>query len=173
MGDDTSTYDEAVASVGHGVPEAVAAAAIVAKMTPEEKLWCLDGDLPFWAGLDDLKDGGYHKRPFPAARIERLGVPGFAFSDGPRGVVVGPATCFPVSMARGATWDLDLEERIGEAIGKELRRSEPTSSAGSASMSCDTPPGVGPRKRDGEDPFHVGEFRGRPVRGVQRHAMAS
>ena len=46
MGDDTSTYDEAVASVGHGVPEAVAAAAIVAKMTPEEKLWCLDGDLP-------------------------------------------------------------------------------------------------------------------------------
>jgi len=75
MGDDTSTYDEAVASVGHGVPEAVAAAAIVAKMTPDEKLWCLDGDLPFWAGLDDLKDGGYHKRPFPAARIERLGVP--------------------------------------------------------------------------------------------------
>ena len=63
MGDDASTYDEAVASVGNGVPEAVAAAAIVAKMTLEEKLWCLDGDLPFWAGLDDLKDGGYHKRP--------------------------------------------------------------------------------------------------------------
>jgi len=36
-------------------------------------------------------------------------------------VVIGPATCFPVSMARGAAWDLELEERIGDAIGTELR----------------------------------------------------
>ena len=27
--------------------------------------------------------------------------------------MIGPATCFPVSMARGATFDPDLEERIG------------------------------------------------------------
>ncbi|HEY4947656.1 MAG TPA: hypothetical protein VII19_07135, partial [Acidimicrobiales bacterium] len=48
-------------------------------------------------------------------------LPGFSFSDGPRGVVVDQATCFPVSMARGATWDVDLEERIGDAIGQEVR----------------------------------------------------
>jgi beta-glucosidase len=172
MGDDTSTYDEAVASVGDGVPETVAAAAIVAKMTPEEKLWCLDGDLPFWTGLDDLKDGGYHKRPFPAARIERLGVPGFAFSDGPRGVVIGPATCFPVSMARGATWDLDLEERIGEAIGKELRAVGANLFGGVCVNVLRHPAWGRAQETYGEDPFHVGEFGAALVRGVQRHAMA-
>ena len=65
-----------------------AAAVLVAQMTEDERLWCLDGDIPFWAG---------HGRPRARAattggrswppRVERLGIPGFAFSDGPRGVV--------------------------------------------------------------------------------------
>ena len=54
-------------------------------------------------------------------RLERLGIPGLLFSDGPRGVVMGHSTAFPVSMARGATWDRDLEERVGTAIGLEGR----------------------------------------------------
>jgi beta-glucosidase len=172
MPDDTTTYDEAVASVGHGVSESVAAAALVAKMTPEEKLWCLDGDLPFWAGLGDLGRGGYHKRPFPAARVDRLGIPGFAFSDGPRGVVIGPATCFPVSMARGATWDLELEERIGEAIGKELRAVGADLFGGVCVNVLRHPAWGRAQETYGEDPFHVGEFGAALVRGVQRHAMA-
>ncbi|MGP0031290.1 MAG: beta-glucosidase family protein [Acidimicrobiales bacterium] len=172
MGDVTSTYVEAVASVGEGTPVTVAAAAIVAKMTPEEKLWCLDGDLPFWAGLGDLGNGGYHKRPFPAARIERLGLPGFSFSDGPRGVVIGPATCFPVSMARGATWDLDLEERIGEAIGKELRAVGADLYGGVCVNVLRHPAWGRAQETYGEDPLHVGEFGAALVRGVQRHAMA-
>ena len=55
-------------------------------------------------------------------RIDRIGMPVFAFADGPRGAVIGNATCFPVAMARGATWDPDLEQRVGEAIGAEPRR---------------------------------------------------
>ena len=121
-GDPAATWDRAVRAVSAGTDPMEAARSVLSAMTPDERLWCLDGDLPFWAGLGDLGTGGYHKRPFPAARVERLGIPGFAFSDGPRGVVIGPATCFPVSMARGATWDVDLEERIGEAIGRELVR---------------------------------------------------
>ena len=31
------------------------------------------------------------------------------------------ATTFPGSMGRGASWDADLEERIGDVIGRELR----------------------------------------------------
>ena len=30
------------------------ARSIVAEMTDDEKLWCLDGDAPFWAGLTYL-----------------------------------------------------------------------------------------------------------------------
>ena len=56
----------------------------VAALTEEEKLWCLDGDAPFWAGLTYLAEGGYHKSPFRAAKVDRVDVDGFAFSDGPR-----------------------------------------------------------------------------------------
>src|SRR3954451_11495413 len=109
-------YAWAAARVRDGADPHVEAASLVAQLTPEERRWCLDGDVPFWAGISDISSGGYHRRPFPAARVDRVGLPGFAFSDGPRGAVIGPATCFPVTMARGATWDVELEERIGVAI---------------------------------------------------------
>ena len=145
---------------------------VVASMTEDERLWCLDGDLPFWAGLTDLGRGGYHKRPFPAARVERVGMPGFTFADGPRGVVIGPATCFPVSMARGATWDVDLEEHIGEAIGRELRAVGATLYGGVCVNVLRHPAWGRAQETYGEDPHHVGEMGAALTRGVQRHAMA-
>ena len=53
--------------------------------------------------------------------MPRLGLGGIRFTDGPRGVSVGNSTCFPVAIARAATFDYDLEERVGEAIGREAR----------------------------------------------------
>ena len=144
----------------------------VASMTPDEKLWCLDGDGPFWAGLVYLSEQGYHKSPFRAARVDRLGLPGFAFSDGPRGVVVDQATCFPVSMARGATWDVDLEERIGEAIGTELRAVGADLFGGVCVNVLRHPAWGRAQETYGEDPHHVGEMGAALTRGVQRHAMA-
>ena len=149
-----------------------AARAIVADMTEDEKLGCLDGDAPFWVGLAYMGRGGYHKSPFHAARVERLGLPGFAFSDGPRGVVVDRATCFPVSMARGATWDVDLEERIGEAIGRELRAIGADLYGGVCVNVLRHPAWGRAQETYGEDPMHVGEMGAALTRGVQRHAMA-
>ena len=151
---------------------AAAAAGLVALMTEAERRRCLDGDLPFWAGLTDLGAGGYHRRPFLAARVPRLGIPGFAFSDGPRGVVIGPATCFPVSMARGATWDLDLEERIGDAIGQELRAVGADLYGGVCVNILRHPAWGRAQETYGEDPHHVGELGAALTRGVQRHVMA-
>ncbi|MFT4624605.1 MAG: beta-glucosidase [Myxococcota bacterium] len=50
-------------------------------------------------------------------------LPELAMVDGPRGVhrATGPATAFPVGMARGATWDPALEEAVGEVMGTEAR----------------------------------------------------
>jgi beta-glucosidase len=141
-------------------------------MTPDEKLWCLDGDAPFWAGLTYLGESGYHKSPFRAARVDRLGFAGFSFSDGPRGVVVDRATCFPVSMARGATWDLDLEERIGDAIGRELRAVGADLFGGVCVNILRHPAWGRAQETYGEDPHHVGEMGAALTRGVQRHAMA-
>ncbi len=145
---------------------------IVADMTEDEKLWCLDGDAPFWAGLGYMGRGGYHKSPFYAARVERLGLPGFAFSDGPRGVVVDRATCFPVSMARGATWDVDLEERIGDVIGIELRAIGADLYGGVCVNILRHPAWGRAQETYGEDPHHVGEMGAALTRGIQRHAMA-
>src|ERR1700722_11151425 len=166
------TYDRAARAVWAGSVPGVAAQMVVDAMTPEERLGCLDGGLPFWAGLADLGTGGYHKRPFPAGQVDRLGVPGFAFSDGPRGVVVGPATCFPVSMARGASWDVDLEERIGDAIGLELRAVGATLYGGVCINVLRHPAWGRDQETYGEDPVHVGELGAALTRGVQRHAMA-
>lgn len=142
-------------------------------MTDEELLWCLDGDAPTWAGLEFLGKGGYHQVPFYGARVPRVGMPGIAFSDGPRGVVVGNATCFPVSMARGATWDPELEERIGDAIGRELRASGATLYGGVCVNLLRHPAWGRAQETYGEDPFHVGEMGAALVRGIQRHAMAT
>jgi len=171
-GTDGGTFGRAAQAVSAGTDPIEAARWVVAAMTPDERLWCLDGDSPFWAVLEDLGTGGYHKRPFPAARVERLGMPGFAFSDGPRGVVIGPATCFPVSMARGATWDIDLEERIGEAVGRELRAVGATLYGGVCVNVLRHPAWGRAQETYGEDPNHVGELAAALTRGVQRHAMA-
>jgi beta-glucosidase len=162
---ETGTTPDVVGEVGEF-------ADVVRGLTEGERLGCLDGDAPFWAGVAYLGEGGYHKSPFRAARIDRIGFPGFAFSDGPRGVVVGQATCFPVSMARGATFDPELEERIGEAIGRELRAVGADLFGGICVNVLRHPAWGRAQETYGEDPYLVGEMGAALCRGVQRHAMA-
>ena len=61
----------------------------------------------------------YNYTPYPAGGCKRLGIPKVLFTDGPRGIVMRNSTCFPVAMARGASFDDDLEYRVGEAMAKE------------------------------------------------------
>lgn len=165
-------FDDAVAAVAAGSSPDDAARALVATMTPEERLWCLDGDAPTWAGLTFLGRGGYHQAPFGAARVDRVGVRGINFSDGPRGCVISNATAFPVSIARGATWDPDLEERVGDAIGRELRAAG-ADLTGAVCVNLLRHPAWGRAQETyGEDPFHVGELGAALTRGLQRHVMA-
>ncbi len=167
-----TTFDEARTAVRAGCTPENAARELVAALSPDERLWCLDGDAPTWSGLAFLAEDGYHRAPFVAARVERVGLPGIAFSDGPRGCVVGNATCFPVAMARGATWDPELEERVGEAIGRELRAAGATLT-GAVCVNVLRHPAWGRAQETyGEDPFHVGELAAAATRGLQRHVLA-
>ena len=168
----STPFEDAAARVSVGGDHHAEAAALVAQMTIEERLGCLDGDTPFWPGLIDMTAGGYYRHPWPAAHVERLGVPGIEFADGPRGCVIGDATAFPVSMARGASFDPDLEERIGDAIGTELRASGATYT-GAVCMNLLRHPAWGRAQETyGEDPHHVGMMASAFVAGLQRHVMA-
>jgi beta-glucosidase len=59
--------------------------------------------------------------------VERLGVPAVKVTDGPNGARGGSfvdgvkAACFPAGIALAATWNPELVERIGRALGQEAR----------------------------------------------------
>jgi beta-glucosidase len=167
------TFAEARLAVASGESIGEVAQAFVAGLTPQERLWCLDGDAPTWAGLGFMTEqNGYHKALFTAGRVDRVSLPGIRFTDGPRGAVIGNATCFPVSMARGATWDPELEERIGDAIGLELRALG-ANLTGAVCVNLLRHPAWGRAQETyGEDPHHVGEVGAAFTRGLQRHVMA-
>lgn len=169
-----TTFDDARRAVADGMDPAAAARAVLACMTEHERLWCLDGDAPTWAGLKFLTHHeGYHRMPFFAGQIDRLGIPGIRFADGPRGAVIGNSTCFPVAMARGATWDPELEERVGDAIGRELKALG-ANLTGAVCVNLLRHPAWGRAQETyGEDPFHVGEMGAAVTRGLQRHVMAT
>jgi beta-glucosidase len=115
--------------------------------------------------------------------IERLGIPSLVMSDGPHGVRAsddgtgrrtGPTTCFPTGIALAATWNPELIERVGAALGEETR-----------AMGCDillgpcinivrTPPAGRNFETYAEDPYLAGRIGVAWVRGLQsRGAGAS
>ena len=154
-------------------PEACARA-LLAELSTSEKLNLLDGDTPFWSGMADiaLRDAS-HRHPWPAGQLPRLGLQGLHFVDGPRGVVLeGGATTFPVPMARGASWNPELEERIGEAIALEARSFGANWVAG-VCINLLRHPGWGRAQETyGEDPLHVGALGSAMTRGLERNAIA-
>lgn len=88
---------------------------ILSKMTLKEKI-SLCNEADFW-----------HSKA-----MEQYGIPAVTMSDGPHGVrcqkgegdMLGvnesqPATCFPTAVTSGASWDAELLEQEGKAIGEE------------------------------------------------------
>ena len=115
----------------------------------------------------------YNDFPYVAGEDYGLEIPGIHFSDGPTGVVMGrSSSCFPVSMGRGASWDIDLEERIGEAMGMEAR-SQGANFFGGVCINLLRHPSWGRSQETyGEDPHLLGRMGSSMVRGLQKHLMA-
>jgi beta-glucosidase len=144
---------------------------LVDQMTLHEKLHLLSGDEALVRGLAEMARH-YNETPYVAGALPRLGIPGIRFSDGPRGVVMGHATAFPVPMARGATFDPDLEERVGDVIGVECRALGANLFAGVCVNLLRHPAWGRAQETFGEDPHLLGEMGAALVRGTQRHVMA-
>ena len=143
------------------------------RLTLDEKISLMHGQFSLWPGLAAMTaPGGYSSRFWVAGEVERLGIPGIRFTDGPRGVILDGGTTFPVSMARGAAWDPALEERIGDAIGREIRALGGNYFGGVCINLLRHPAWGRAQETYGEDPCHLGAMGAALTRGVQRHVMA-
>ena len=145
---------------------------LLSQLTLEEKISMMHGDRPFWSGIEDMISAGIGAHSWDAGSISRLGIDGIKFVDGPRGIILEGATTFPVAIARGATWDVELEERVGEVIGRELRALGGNLFGGVCINLLRHPAWGRAQETFGEDPCHLSEMGTALVRGVQKHAMA-
>ena len=134
---------------------------LLAQMTLAEKLGQMHGS---------TLAGAWRTPSVPA-----LGIPGYGMLDGPRGVsqLAGHATAFPVGMARGATWDLALEERVGAAVGEEIRAKAASVLLAPVINILRHPRWGRAQETYGEDTFHLGRMGSAFVRGAQQHVIAN
>lgn len=146
--------------------------AILAAATLAEKVGMMSGKGFFAAFKAD--QGVWAARPYRAGGgIERLGVPAFWFTDGPRGVARGQSTCFPCTMARGASFDVDLERHIGEAMGIESR-AQGCNLNGAVCVNLLRHPAWGRAQETyGEDPCHLGRMGAALGSGIQAHNVCA
>lgn len=142
---------------------------ILSQMTLEEKV-------SMCAGSD-----AWHTR-----EIERLGVPSLMMADGPHGLRKEkegdsqpilkdsyPSTCFPTASALASTWNRELIERIGAALGEECL---------SAGVHVILGPGANIKRSPlcgrnfeylSEDPYLSGEMAAGMIQGIQRKGVGS
>lgn len=139
---------------------------LVSQMTLEEKVTQMSGDTRI--------SGVYGTEPWNVPGVERLGIPPFKMSDGPRGVGVHDgATAFPVAIARGASWDPDLEQRVGEAMGRELRAVGGNVLLAPAMNNLRHPSWGRSQETYGEDVHLLSRMGVAAVQGLQKYVLAN
>jgi beta-glucosidase len=114
--------------------------------------------------------------------VERLGLPEIQVTDCGHGVTVvldeeghnsGCATCFPTAVGQASTWNRELVQEVGAAIGREAR------SLGSSILLAPmvnihrTPQGGRNYETYSEDPFLTGTLASSFIRGVQSEHIGS
>ncbi|KAJ9630872.1 hypothetical protein H2203_001397 [Taxawa tesnikishii (nom. ined.)] len=169
----TETFSNLVHAIRDGseTPES-AAQALYDQLTESERLGLLQGDDTFFRFVFKIAWNGYGRTPCPSGVIPRLGIPGIQFTDGPRGVLLGHSTAFPVAAARAGTWDPALEEEVGHAMGAECRAQGGNFFAGIC-VNLARHPGWGRAQESyGEDPLVLGTMGSALARGAREHAMA-
>ena len=128
---------------------------LLKRLTIDEKLSLLAGT-------------GFDTRP-----IERLGISGLHMTDGPVGVRSGKSTAFPASIALAASFDPDLVERVGQALGREAKGKGKNVLLAPCVNIQRTPFGGRNFESYGEDPFLAARMAVSYVKGVQSEGVVA
>ena len=107
---------------------------VLKAMTLEEKAQLLVGGANNFFSATAVVGGEARLVPGAAgttAAIPRLGIPATVLTDGPAGVRIDPirkgtdqtfyATAFPIGTCLASTWNTDLVNQVGQAIGNETK----------------------------------------------------
>ncbi|SDN22597.1 glycoside hydrolase family 3 C-terminal domain-containing protein [Actinacidiphila guanduensis] len=106
--------------------------------------------------------------------IDRLGIPGMQFSDGPAGVRDGqPATALPSPVALAASFDTSMAKQYGTVLGTEAASRGYQVLYGPMVNIVRTPLGGRDFETLGEDPELAGDIAASEIRGIQDQGVAA
>lgn len=144
------------------------------EMTLKEKIRLMQGHAMGVTIKNVFTKGRYYNgEAYPAGGCKRLGIPPVLFTDGPRGIVMGKCTCFPVSMLRGATFDDELEYEIGKVMAKEASAFGANLFAGVCINLLRHPKWGRAQETYGEDPFLLGKMGVALTKAMQENGIIS
>ena len=143
---------------------------LISKMTLEEK-----ANLVVGAGKSLRVPGAAGE----TRNIRRLGIPSIVTADGPQGVRIEgdgkpyPATAFPSAIVLASTWNPEVVEKVGKAMGEEARE---------YGVDILLAPGMNTHRNPlcgrtfeyySEDPLLTGEIASAFVKGVQSQGIGA
>ncbi len=114
--------------------------------------------------------------------VKRLGIPSITMTDGPHGVrstapeagrKMGPVTAFPTGISMGATWNTELVEQVGQALGEETRGMDCDVLLGPCVNIVRDPRGGRNFETFSEDPYLTGRTAVAYIRGVQSRGVGT
>ena len=125
-------------------------------------------------GLDPtLSARAYNALQHYAIDSTRLGIPIILAEEAPHGHMAIGTTVFPTSIGLSATWDTELIERVGRAIGEELMAQGGTIGYGPVIDLSREPRWSRVEETYGEDVFLTAEMASAMVRGTSSQGVIS